>query len=166
MFTGTVGAIGEIYLLHFARPVGNPDNPRGMAQHYIGWALDAAARELEHLAGRGAALTRYAVEQGITWAMYILGRGDRHAERRIKNLKCAPAICPVCGCSRPSGPRQLSGELFLPLGPEGDDPFSVQPVQRARCDWYEISQERRWRASRADTSYSFNGQVDNVGIPF
>ncbi len=27
-----------VYLLHFVRKLGNQDNPRGMAQHYIGFA--------------------------------------------------------------------------------------------------------------------------------
>jgi hypothetical protein len=27
---------GTVYLLHFLEPIGNPANPRAMAQHYIG----------------------------------------------------------------------------------------------------------------------------------
>ena len=35
---------GTVYLLHFLEPIGNPTNPRAMAQHYLGWALVAADR--------------------------------------------------------------------------------------------------------------------------
>ena len=34
--------MGTVYLLHFLEPIGNPANPRAMAQHYIGWAAVAA----------------------------------------------------------------------------------------------------------------------------
>ena len=27
---------GTVYLLHFLEPIGNPANPRAMAQHYLG----------------------------------------------------------------------------------------------------------------------------------
>ena len=45
------------YLLHFDEPIGNPDNPRGQAQHYLGYANYLPRRAEEHLTGRGAAIT-------------------------------------------------------------------------------------------------------------
>lgn len=73
-----------VYLLHFSRPLGNPANTRAMAQHYTGWAADLDRRLGDHQAGRGAALTRAAVEQGIGWEVFVLGYGDWHLEKQIK----------------------------------------------------------------------------------
>jgi hypothetical protein len=49
---------GTVYLLHFLEPIGNPTNPRAMAQHYIG--IDLSGRRIsEQTAGNGAAIVRH-----------------------------------------------------------------------------------------------------------
>ena len=86
-----------IYLLHFDRALGDPDNPRGQAQHYIGWcAGDVGNRLAEHRAGRGAAITAYLVDQGIGWQLVRLWVGNGHLEQRIKRRHDAPQLCPIC----------------------------------------------------------------------
>ena len=81
-----------IYLLHFRRPIA-PAHP---CRHYLGYADDLAARLREHAAGRGARLTRVALERGIAWEVTRTWPGDRAAERRLKRRKEAPALCPLC----------------------------------------------------------------------
>ncbi len=39
---------GHVYLVCFDRAIGDPDNPKGSASHYLGWAEDVEARMAEH----------------------------------------------------------------------------------------------------------------------
>lgn len=136
---------GYVYLLHFARAVGALDNPRGQARHYVGWALDPAAREREHRSGHGAALTRAAVALGISWELFILTEGDRALERWIKDRKAAPRLCPICGRTHPRGRLQLPGDarqLALPLDA---DPFDVPEPDGVGYDRYEHLIRRSWQ---------------------
>jgi len=67
------------------------------AKHYVGFAEDVEPRINAHLHGRGARLTQVAHDAGCA---LILARvwpdGDRMLERRIKNRKNAPKLCPIC----------------------------------------------------------------------
>lgn len=140
---------GFIYLLHFARPLGALDNPRGQAQHYVGYALDPAAREREHRSGHGAALTRAAVALGIDWTLFVLTAGDRALERWIKDRKAAPRLCPICGRSHPRGKLVLPGtarQLALPL--DDADPFDLPGPASAGYDAYEHLIRRSWQQPR------------------
>ena len=47
-----------VYLLHFSQPLGDPHNPRGQAQHYIGSADNVSQRIAAHREGDGAAIMR------------------------------------------------------------------------------------------------------------
>lgn len=85
---------GFVYLLHFDRPIAPG---RSTTQHYIGYAADLAARLQEHATGHGARLTQVAVQRGIGWQVARLWRGDRKLERRLKDRKEAPQLCPCCG---------------------------------------------------------------------
>lgn len=143
--------IGAVYILHFVRPIGAADNPRGQARHYIGWAVDPEARDAAHRAGRGAALTRAAVALGVDWTMFVLTEGDRALERRLKALKSAPRLCPVCGRTHPRGalhvPAQVH-QLALDLVDEpdfGDIPAPAWPA----FDGYELVHIRAWRQAAA-----------------
>ena len=73
-----------LYVLKFSQPLGTTG--RNSAQYYVGFAEDGrvAERIAEHRTGRGAAITAYAVSQGITLELVALTPGDRKAERRIK----------------------------------------------------------------------------------
>jgi putative endonuclease len=85
-----------VYLIHFDRPLGDPNNPRGQAQHYIGYADNLAERIVQHWHGNGAKIIAAAVAAGITWSCVRTWPGDRKLERKLKNLHNAPRLCPVC----------------------------------------------------------------------
>lgn len=88
---------GTVYLDHFDRPIGNADNRRAMAQHYIGWAEDVDARHAEHRNGTGARILAACVQRGVGFSTVRTWKGvDRHFERALKNRKNARALCPVC----------------------------------------------------------------------
>ena len=87
-----------VYLIHFDRPLGNPDNPRGQAQHYIGYADDLERRLAQHRSGNGSALMAAVTRAGIGWQVArTWPDGDRTLERRLKRMKAAPRLlCPIC----------------------------------------------------------------------
>jgi hypothetical protein len=87
---------GTVYLLHFLEPIGNPTNPHAMAQHYIGWGLEAAERISTQTAGGGAAIVRYVQARGIGFVVAATWPGTRTLERQLKNRKHASRFCPVC----------------------------------------------------------------------
>lgn len=88
---------GTVYLIHFSRPIGNTSNPRACAQHYIGWTPRALAERLDtHRAGSGARIMAAVTAAGIAWEVARVWNGGRALERRIKNAKSAPRICPIC----------------------------------------------------------------------
>jgi predicted GIY-YIG superfamily endonuclease len=89
-------AKGTIYLIHFDQPIGNRSKPRGMAQHYIGYALDLASRLAEHANGDGARIMAAVVAYGISWKVVRMWKGGRKEERKLKNRKKARKICPIC----------------------------------------------------------------------
>ena len=77
-------AKGYVYFLKFSAPLGSE---RHRAQYYIGFAESVEQRFAEHCAGRGAAITRAAIERG--YKLMLLGwvEGDRRLERKFKNRK-------------------------------------------------------------------------------
>lgn len=89
-------AKGTIYLIHFDEPIGNRSKPRGMAQHYIGYTLDLAARLAEHANGNGARIMAAVVDCGIGWQVVKIWKGNRKGERKLKSRKKARKICPIC----------------------------------------------------------------------
>ena len=101
-----------VYLLHFDQPIGS-DNPRGKAQHYIGSAYNVSSRMHQHLTGRGARLTQVLKERGIGWCIARIWEGDRAFERKLKNRKEAPRLCPICRAA--AQPGQLPLDLPDPL---------------------------------------------------
>ncbi len=126
---------GTIYLLHFDRPVSTAHT----CQHYLGWCLDLDARLSAHRAGRGSRLTQIAVERGIGFEVVRTWPGDRTLERRLKNRKESPRLCPLCF---PTGHRaHLIDCEQLEL------PFDFPAPPQLRPDWIEISTLRQWRAA-------------------
>jgi predicted GIY-YIG superfamily endonuclease len=81
-----------VYLLHFHTPI----CPTRTTQHYLGWALDIDDRIRKHRKGRGSRLCQVAVEQGIKFTVAELWHGNRQLERRLKSLKNARKLCPIC----------------------------------------------------------------------
>ncbi len=78
-----------VYLLHFHRKLAH-------SQHYIGFTRDLDRRLTDHLCGMGARLMEVCFERGIEWKLARTWPGDRELERRLKNRKEAPALCPIC----------------------------------------------------------------------
>ena len=87
-----------VYLLHFSRPI-CPSRP---TRHYIGWTNDLDERIREHRRGKGSRLCQVARERGITFTLAEVWNGDRRFERRLKNYKNAPRLCPYCNSGRNS----------------------------------------------------------------
>lgn len=82
---------GTVYLLHFAAPLGH-------ARHYLGWAGpgNLGLRLAHHGTTTGANLMLHVAKAGIGWELSRTWPGDRHLERRLKNLGGHRRVCPVC----------------------------------------------------------------------
>lgn len=138
---------GWLYILHFSQPLGNPDNARAMASHYLGFCVDLPGRLSVHAAGRGSSLTAAAVARGITWTVFYRP-GTPELERWLKShYKHTPMLCPTCAGGRGRTPAygfQPLDQLALPLDA---DPAPLPDVPAGRMDWWEIRQLRSWRAA-------------------
>jgi putative endonuclease len=145
----TADTLGWLYILCFSRPIGNPDNARAQASHYLGWASDVQARVAQHAAGRGQALTAAAVALGIDWEVYYRP-GTPALERWLKaHHKNTPLLCPHCASTR--GKRAQHGfqpltQLALDLAFDLDD--ELPEVTPGRMDWLEMKINQEWRAVR------------------
>jgi predicted GIY-YIG superfamily endonuclease len=78
-----------VYLIHFNRPYRH-------ARHYLGYSTNLDKRITDHLVGMGARLMEVITNAGIEWKLARTWRGDRQLERRLKNRKEAPKLCPIC----------------------------------------------------------------------
>lgn len=87
--TATMPNEGTVYLLHL-------DPPYKHARHYLGWAGNLEARLAHHRAGTGARLPAVAIAAGSRLVLARTWLGDRHLERKLKNQKNAPKLCPIC----------------------------------------------------------------------
>ncbi len=106
-----------VYLLHFTSPLGNPDNPRGQAMHYVGQSTALAARLEAHRLGHGAAIMAACARKGISW-ICVRTWNDGTSERAIKALHNAPRLCPVC-----------NGQITIETRRPGRRPMTQRPVQ-------------------------------------
>jgi hypothetical protein len=88
--------VGTIYLIHFDKPIGNLDNPRAQAHHYLGWTTDLPSRLDRHSIGRGSAIMRAVMNSGVGWKVVKTWPGTRDDERRMKNQKNSKRYCPSC----------------------------------------------------------------------
>jgi len=99
---------GVVYLVCFDTAIGDTDNPKGSASHYLGWADDVDARMAEHRAGRGARILAACVQRGIGFGVVRTWAGvDRTFERRLKRQHNAWRLCPRC--RRRGTPRSRAG---------------------------------------------------------
>lgn len=87
---------GLVYEIHFDQPIGDPENPKGAAQHYIGHTEDLDRRLAEHRSGHTAAIMRAVNEAGIGWHLVRTWPGTRDTERQIKLLRSGRRLCPEC----------------------------------------------------------------------
>ena len=83
--------MGTVYLIHFDAPLGNTSNPRGQAQHYIGYTDNLAERIETHRHGNGAAIMAAVRRAGIGWEVVRTWAGGRDLERQTKQLQ-------ICSC--------------------------------------------------------------------
>ncbi len=104
-----------IYLIHF-------DRPYKQAKHYLGSTDNLAERIERHRSGNGARLIEVITAAGISWSVVRTWTGSRRIERRIKDRKEAPGLCPICAgekaltrCTNPGGKN-----VFSPTAKEGE----------------------------------------------
>jgi len=88
--------MGTVYLIHFSRPIGDLDNPRGQARHYLGFTQDLEARLEAHRTGNGSAIMAAVSRAGVGWTLARMWEGGRDLERQLKNQHNSPRLCPVC----------------------------------------------------------------------
>jgi predicted GIY-YIG superfamily endonuclease len=89
-----------VYLIHFDVPLGDLCNPRGRAQHYIGYTENLEQRLEQHRNGNGSAIMAAVSEAGIGWRVVRTWEGGRDLERRLKRRKNSPKLCPICSLGR------------------------------------------------------------------
>ncbi|HEU4328050.1 MAG TPA: hypothetical protein VFS21_33245 [Roseiflexaceae bacterium] len=138
-----------VYIVHFDRPIGNPENSRAQAQHYLGSTLDLPRRILEHTSGRGAAIMRAVAEQQIGFTVYAF-HGTPNHERGFKaRYKNTRELCPACMGARCRMRLQPITQLPLLLG-SSDDEWELPdpPVRRGRFDRFEAAVLAAWRKVR------------------
>jgi predicted GIY-YIG superfamily endonuclease len=78
-----------IYLLHI-------DPPYKHARHYLGIGEDLNARLQLHQDEHGARLTQVCIENGRALKLVRTWEGAPNDERRLKNQKNSPWLCPLC----------------------------------------------------------------------
>ena len=87
---------GTVYLIHFNRPIGDLDNPRGQARHYLGFTHDLAQRLDAHRNGNGSAIMAAVASKGVGWELARTWDGNRGLERKLKRQHNGPRLCPIC----------------------------------------------------------------------
>lgn len=146
MWPWTAETPGYVYLFHFHQPLGNLDNPRAQAHHYVGFAVDLAERLAAQVAGRGARIVAAAVERKIAFDIFSWP-APLAVEKLIKRRKETHVFCPTC--CRQMGRRLcpipvLVEQLALPLEWADEWPAPLH----LPMDWYEIATYKRWRQAR------------------
>ena len=92
-----------VYLIHFLKPYKH-------ARHYLGYSTNLDKRIADHLCGMGARLLEVVTDAGIEWRLVRTWPGDRELERKLKNRKDAPRLCPICN------PPALNRAIFTTKG--------------------------------------------------
>lgn len=109
---------GTVYLICFARPIGNPDSRRGQARHYLGWCKDLERRLAQHRAGHGARILAYLLRAGVGWRCVRTWGGTRADEARLKDRHRHADLCPRCNPRAAAFERQEPAEPFHPTDAE------------------------------------------------
>ena len=79
-----------VYLIHFETKLHH-------AQHYLGFSDALRLRIACHEHSNGAKLMTAITRNDIKWVVArVWMDGDRTLERRLKNQKNSPALCPIC----------------------------------------------------------------------
>lgn len=80
-----------VYLIHFEKKYKH-------SQHYLGFVEgDLEQRLKRHRSGTGAKLLKVITDAGINWSVVrVWEDADRTFERKLKNRKNTPYLCPLC----------------------------------------------------------------------
>lgn len=81
--------MGTVYLIHFQKPYKH-------AKHYLGYSSNLDDRLDAHRKGNGARLMEVVGNEGIDWVLARTWKGGRGLERKLKNQKNSPRLCPIC----------------------------------------------------------------------
>lgn len=85
------------YLIHFNKPIGNPDNPRAQAQHYLGSTTNLKGRLYHHRHNNGSRIMAKVCQAGIKWKVVKTWESDsRNMEIQLKRRKNNRKLCPIC----------------------------------------------------------------------
>ncbi|MDY7016199.1 MAG: hypothetical protein SVX43_21900, partial [Cyanobacteriota bacterium] len=100
----------HVYLLHFRQPIGNLANPRGQAQHYIGFSNNLDERIWLHRQGDPASskLCAHAAKIGIRFIVAEVWQGSFDLEKALKRRKRAADFCPICQQKRRQNQQGLN----------------------------------------------------------
>lgn len=83
----------DVYLLHFSQPISEAHT----CQHYLGSAIDLAARLRQHRTQPDARLLQVAKERNIDFTLArVWTNVPRTLERKLKDQKQGPRLCPIC----------------------------------------------------------------------
>jgi predicted GIY-YIG superfamily endonuclease len=101
--------VPRCYLLHFSEPLGDPDNPRGQALHYLGCTDRAIERRLlEHHKGQGSYITKAARKKGITFTCVRVWEGfGFDEEQELKTEHNNKTYCRICNPAIDTKVRQF-----------------------------------------------------------
>ncbi len=151
-----------VYLIHFDAPLGDPANPRGQAQHYIGFTDDIAARLDAHRRGLGAALMAAVSRMGIGWQVVLTWEGGRDLERKLKRRKKARRLCPVCrGRQNIDGGTQMVKKTEEPK--IGEDWLTTEDAARlsgySQAYMRQLAQRKRVPALKAGRDWLLNREA-------
>lgn len=82
--------IGTVYLIHLESKIAH-------SQHYLGWSRYLKRRIEHHQNGTGAKFLAEAVRRQIGFKVVRRWKkSDGNFERKLKNQKNAPRLCPIC----------------------------------------------------------------------
>jgi putative endonuclease len=91
--------MGFVYLLRFSDKIGNLENPKGSAQHYLGYTSRNLKKRLEeHQKGSGAKITR-AVVKDYKYELQLVRHwsdSTRETEQKFKRRHSPVSFCPIC----------------------------------------------------------------------
>lgn len=102
------GEEGWLYIIHFEPAYKH-------ARHYMGFSSlsDVKTRFDRHRRGQGARLVAVAVAAGCKLRLFVIKRGTRTEERRLKRNSHSSRWCPICSKGR-KRPRRAGPRPFKP----------------------------------------------------
>ena len=104
------------YLIHWQPAIGNLNNPRATASHYLGSTKKPVGdRFKEHESKVGARITKAAVERGRSLVLVRTWDGGWHRERELKKLHNNRLLCPICNPHAETKRRKVGKHEVCPI---------------------------------------------------